>query len=265
VEHVSINFYGHWLIDSGHAALSPDESSVLLSNLSDGLDLCTVGQNHPQQSYKFSYSGKGNVPVQVAFIEHGQAVLSGSPDGNVHVWDVTSAESCQVLEHEGAMCCLPLYLPLLRFHWHADCITHAVAVGIVFTCMFCSFNLSRPLSVLITLSSRQLLLMCLIQVLSTSSCGGQDNVSIIPCFASTLSWCIVLEIHWMHYGHYVAFNLKVQSLLLHFYLPPCAYHISSTCSAWLFDTCVWHWMTSAHSMNCWKSCVGLPLCTSFFC
>ncbi|KAG1842000.1 WD40-repeat-containing domain protein, partial [Suillus tomentosus] len=91
--------HGHQLI--GHAALSPDESSVLLSNLSDGLDLYTVGQNHPQQSYKFSHSGKANVPVQVAFIEHGQAVLSGSPDGNVHVWDLASAESRQVLEHDG--------------------------------------------------------------------------------------------------------------------------------------------------------------------
>ncbi|KAG1889753.1 uncharacterized protein F5891DRAFT_1198419 [Suillus fuscotomentosus] len=53
--------HGHQLI--GHVALSPDESSVLLSNLSDGLDLYTVGQNHPQQSYKFSHSRKANVPV----------------------------------------------------------------------------------------------------------------------------------------------------------------------------------------------------------
>ncbi|KAG1842720.1 WD40-repeat-containing domain protein [Suillus tomentosus] len=80
----------------GHAALSPDESLVLLSNLSDGLDLYTVGQNHPRQSYKFLHSEKANVPVQVAFIEFGQAVLSGSLDGNVHVWDLASAESRQI-------------------------------------------------------------------------------------------------------------------------------------------------------------------------
>ncbi|KAG2744846.1 WD40 repeat-like protein, partial [Suillus brevipes Sb2] len=111
--------HGHQLI--GHAALSPDESSVLLSNLSDGLDLYTVGRNHPRQSYKFPYSGKANVPVQVAFIESGQAVLSGSPDGNVHVWDVASAESRQVLEHE-------------------DCVVQAVAVSLILTSTFHSFN-----------------------------------------------------------------------------------------------------------------------------
>ncbi|KAG2045574.1 WD40 repeat-like protein [Suillus hirtellus] len=95
--HISL-IHSHQLV--GHAALSPDESSVLLFNLSDGLDLYTVGQNHPQQSYKFSHSGKANVPVQVAFIEHGQAVLSGSLDGNVHVWDLAFVESRQVHEYD---------------------------------------------------------------------------------------------------------------------------------------------------------------------
>ncbi|KAG2092259.1 WD40-repeat-containing domain protein, partial [Suillus cothurnatus] len=87
-------------VKDGHGALSPDESLVLLSNLSDGLDLYAVGHNHPVKSFKFSSNGGVNLPVQVSFVEHGWGILGGSSEGNVHVWGLASTESCQVLEHD---------------------------------------------------------------------------------------------------------------------------------------------------------------------
>ncbi|KAG2104627.1 WD40-repeat-containing domain protein [Suillus cothurnatus] len=91
----------HQLI--GNGALSPDESLVLLSNLSDGLDLYAVGHNHPVKSFKFSLNGGVNLPVQVSFVEHGWGILGGSSEGNVHVWGLASTESRQVLEHDGCV------------------------------------------------------------------------------------------------------------------------------------------------------------------
>jgi COMPASS component SWD3 len=102
VKESSFLFLFSWL-GSGHGALSPDESSVLLSNLSDGLDLYAVGHNHPVMSFKFSSNGGANLPVQVSFVEHGRGILGGSSEGNVHVWGLASTESRQVLEHDGML------------------------------------------------------------------------------------------------------------------------------------------------------------------
>jgi len=75
---------------------------VVLSNLSEGVDMYLVGQSHPELRFKHRpVSEEKNVPLQVAFILGGSAVVSGSSDGKVPIWMATSGECMQLLEHGG--------------------------------------------------------------------------------------------------------------------------------------------------------------------
>ncbi|KAH7906906.1 WD40-repeat-containing domain protein [Hygrophoropsis aurantiaca] len=94
-----VPIHSHRLI--GHAALSPDEKTVLISNLSDGADLYLVGQSHPSNLFKSPSNSQTNVPVQVIFFGGGNSVLCGSVVGCVHIWNVKTGECEQVLDHSG--------------------------------------------------------------------------------------------------------------------------------------------------------------------
>ncbi|KAL4065885.1 WD40-repeat-containing domain protein, partial [Scleroderma citrinum] len=73
---------------------------VVLSNLSEGVDVYLVGQSHPELHLKHHpILEERNVPLQVAFIFEGSAIISGSSDGKVPVWAATSGECIQLLEH----------------------------------------------------------------------------------------------------------------------------------------------------------------------
>jgi len=75
---------------------------VVLSNLSEEVDMYFVGQSHPELCLKhLPVSEERNVPLQVAFILGGSAIISASSDGKVPIWAATSGECIQLLEHGG--------------------------------------------------------------------------------------------------------------------------------------------------------------------
>ncbi|KAI6143606.1 hypothetical protein BKA82DRAFT_75908, partial [Pisolithus tinctorius] len=84
----------------GHAAFSSDTKCITLTNLSDGVDIYSPGQSHPNMHLKnHPLTEDQNIPVQVSWLFDGAAIVSGSSDGGVHVWTASSGELLQLLEH----------------------------------------------------------------------------------------------------------------------------------------------------------------------
>lgn len=88
-------FYLKTLVGAMH--ISPDGNTLVVSNLDSGFDVyhlnnCTLDGSilHPCHGRK----------IPVAFIHGGFAVLSGSPIGQVSIWDASSRVLLQVLKHE---------------------------------------------------------------------------------------------------------------------------------------------------------------------
>ncbi|KAF8834765.1 WD40 repeat-like protein [Paxillus ammoniavirescens] len=91
--------HSHHLI---HTTLFPDENLILISNLCDSIDLYKKGQSHPTLRLKnLPISTDRNVPLQVACLPGGNEVISGSSNGKVHIWDISSGKTLQLLEHQG--------------------------------------------------------------------------------------------------------------------------------------------------------------------
>ncbi|KIK12932.1 hypothetical protein PISMIDRAFT_119949 [Pisolithus microcarpus 441] len=89
---------------SGHATLSSDKKCIALTNLGDGVDIYSLGQSHPDMHLKHPpLSEEKNIPVQVSWLQDGAAVVSGSSDRDVHIWEIPSGEPIQLLEHEGTL------------------------------------------------------------------------------------------------------------------------------------------------------------------
>ncbi|KAI6096193.1 hypothetical protein F5141DRAFT_1067823 [Pisolithus sp. B1] len=89
---------------SGHAALSPDRKCIALTNLGDGVDVYSLGRSHPDIRLKNRpLSEAKNIPMQVSWLRDGTAVVSGSSDGGVRIWEMPSGEPLQLLEHEGCI------------------------------------------------------------------------------------------------------------------------------------------------------------------
>ncbi|KAI6094611.1 hypothetical protein EDD16DRAFT_1446939, partial [Pisolithus croceorrhizus] len=101
---------------SGHCLLSPDEQTVLISNLLEGMDLYRICHCHPYCRFKYTADTSDNLPVQVAFLHDGHAVACGSMDGNVMVWDVANEDQIQVLPHD---VCPPL-LTVVQAYQYRD-------------------------------------------------------------------------------------------------------------------------------------------------
>lgn len=88
----------------GHAALSSDKKRIALTNLGDGVDIYSLGRSHPDMRLKHPpLSEEKNIPVQVSWLRDGAAVVSGSSDGDVRIWEIPSGEPIQLLEHEGCI------------------------------------------------------------------------------------------------------------------------------------------------------------------
>ncbi|KIJ10017.1 hypothetical protein PAXINDRAFT_86648 [Paxillus involutus ATCC 200175] len=100
---------------SGHAALSPDEKTVLLSNLCNGADLYSFNGSHPHMCLKYGMASDvtKNVPLQVTFINKGEHAACGSSEGIVSIWNLCLGKCLQVLEHGGAFKFLCLYHSVL--------------------------------------------------------------------------------------------------------------------------------------------------------
>ncbi|KAH7918964.1 WD40 repeat-like protein [Leucogyrophana mollusca] len=94
-----VPIHSHRLI--GHAALSPDEKDVLISNLCEGMDLYAIGCSKPTKLFKCTPNADNNVPVQVSFLHGGQAAICGSAVGSVNIWSIESGECFQSLDHGG--------------------------------------------------------------------------------------------------------------------------------------------------------------------
>ncbi|KAI6124701.1 WD40-repeat-containing domain protein [Pisolithus croceorrhizus] len=95
----TVPMHSHRLI--GHSLLSPDEQALLISNLSDGMDLYKIRHCHPYRRFKYISDSGENFPVQVTFLHDGRAAACGSTDGNVTVWDIANEDQIQVLPHDG--------------------------------------------------------------------------------------------------------------------------------------------------------------------
>lgn len=99
--------------NSGHAMLSPDYRFILLSNLSNGLDLYPLGKSSVLQSYRYTPVPERNFPFTADFVCHGEAVICGSPVGKVSVWKTKTGERVQTLSHDGDYILHSLRTPLL--------------------------------------------------------------------------------------------------------------------------------------------------------
>ncbi|KIK18251.1 hypothetical protein PISMIDRAFT_109835 [Pisolithus microcarpus 441] len=96
--------HSHQITASGHTTLSSDKKHIALTNLGDGVDIYSLGWSHPDMRLKHPpLSEQKNIPVQVSWLRDGAAVVSGSSDGDVHIWEIPSGEPIQLLEHEGTL------------------------------------------------------------------------------------------------------------------------------------------------------------------
>ncbi|KAH7904754.1 WD40-repeat-containing domain protein [Hygrophoropsis aurantiaca] len=76
----------------GYVSLSPDQRTLFVSNLSEGVDMYNLGQSWPVRSFKYAVDSQANFPVEVSFLHNGAAVVWGSPTGEVNIWDAATGE-----------------------------------------------------------------------------------------------------------------------------------------------------------------------------
>ncbi|KAF8059013.1 WD40-repeat-containing domain protein [Lyophyllum atratum] len=85
----------------GHAALSPDETTLLVDNITTGVfDLYKFPSSTPSNSLPFSSTRR--FTKQCTFSEAGKVSVCGSDHGTVYLNDVATGESLQALRNTGA-------------------------------------------------------------------------------------------------------------------------------------------------------------------
>jgi DNA-binding beta-propeller fold protein YncE len=90
-------------IQSGHAVLSPDETTLVVDNLTTGtFDAYRFPASTP--SISFSLTSTRRFTKQCVFGEGGKVAVCGSDNGRVHVVDVASGESIQSLPLGAGAC-----------------------------------------------------------------------------------------------------------------------------------------------------------------
>ena len=87
---------------SGRSALSPDEESLVVSNLYDGVDWYSMKDRRLTQSATFRIDADLNVILPILFINNWSAVLLGSSCGHARIFDAQTTETIQTLDHNGA-------------------------------------------------------------------------------------------------------------------------------------------------------------------
>jgi hypothetical protein len=82
--------------------VSPDEKSLAVTNLYDGIDWYSLGSNHVDSSFQHTtiHPIAKNVILPVTFIYAGRAVLSGTSHGCARITDAITWNSIGTLPHE---------------------------------------------------------------------------------------------------------------------------------------------------------------------
>lgn len=84
---------------SGNAALSPDETTLLVDNLTTGtFDIYRFPSSVPSSSFALTSTRK--FAKQCVFSERGKVAVCGSDCGKVHVVDVATGQCLQSLRTE---------------------------------------------------------------------------------------------------------------------------------------------------------------------
>ncbi|KAH7908131.1 WD40-repeat-containing domain protein [Hygrophoropsis aurantiaca] len=85
----------------GYAAISPNNLYILVSNLTNGLDLYPMGESNVLQSYRYATPADKNYPLTVDFLHDGNTIVCGSPTGKVPIWNTKTGVHMQTLSHDG--------------------------------------------------------------------------------------------------------------------------------------------------------------------
>lgn len=97
----SVTLKPNLTFQSGSSALSPDGRSFLASNLDNGMNLYSLETFTVVRSYQYTVNPETNFPLSVAFIKKGQFVVCGTHTRNVSIWETTTGEVFQTLDHSG--------------------------------------------------------------------------------------------------------------------------------------------------------------------
>ncbi|EIW59181.1 uncharacterized protein TRAVEDRAFT_122172, partial [Trametes versicolor FP-101664 SS1] len=72
---------------------------LVVSNLYDGFDLYDIATREHVRTLKTALAV--NVPLPVILTSHDSEIIAGSSSGEVRVFDPSSGEELQVLDHDG--------------------------------------------------------------------------------------------------------------------------------------------------------------------
>ncbi|KAI0311648.1 hypothetical protein OF83DRAFT_1177371 [Amylostereum chailletii] len=90
-----------YVLHSGATAISPDFKTLIVSDIEDTVQRFRLPQPKPIQTYFYQTFPEKNYPVTVSFLNNGQLVASGSPGGDVPLWDTDTGAHYQTLNHDG--------------------------------------------------------------------------------------------------------------------------------------------------------------------
>lgn len=99
----------------GHAAISCDGQYMVVSNLTNGVDVYSFP--HMERIQQFTHNITNNVPLQVATAQMGTLVVSGGDAGFARVYERSSGKLVASLTHAGSMC-FTIFQPPSTFLTH---------------------------------------------------------------------------------------------------------------------------------------------------
>lgn len=80
--------------------LSPSGQSLLVSNLSNGMNLYSLSTRNLQNTYQYNVNPRTNFPLSLAFLKRGRYVTCGTHTGTVEIWNTETGEIFQSLDHD---------------------------------------------------------------------------------------------------------------------------------------------------------------------
>lgn len=80
--------------------LSPDGRSILVSNLSSGMNTYSLDTLRVTGTYQYTINARTNFPLSVAYLRQGRFVTCGTHTGVIDIWDTKSGEVFQSLNHD---------------------------------------------------------------------------------------------------------------------------------------------------------------------
>ena len=109
------------LLYSAHASLSDDGELIAVSNLVSGFDIYSMESETTLYSFGHSVETRALRNTPVLFIHGGFALVGGSSQGNVHIWDIRSGRKLHSLLHDSEFCYLPSMYDLIRIYRERRC------------------------------------------------------------------------------------------------------------------------------------------------